>query len=82
VTPFGGLAPATPGFIAFLPPLTELGRRAAPASSGLGPGIGARVASLRCSILRPVSISLRQRRHRRTEIYCGTWSVSVKKDLF
>jgi hypothetical protein len=63
--PLGGFAPATPGFSAFLPPLAELGRRAPPASSGLGPGIGARVASLRCPILRPVSISLRQLRRRR-----------------
>jgi len=44
---FGGFAPATPGFIALLPPLAVLGRRAAPASSGLGPGIGARVGFLR-----------------------------------
>jgi len=64
--PYGGFSPATPGFIAFLPPLAEPRKRAKPASSGLGPGIGARVASLRCPILRPVSISLRQRRRRRS----------------
>jgi hypothetical protein len=57
---FGGFAPATPGFNAFLPPLVGIRRRARLASSGSGPGIGARVASLRCPILRPVLFSLRQ----------------------
>ena len=64
--PFGGFAPATPGFIAFLPPLAavsaslRLRRRAWPASAGLGPGTGARVPSLESPVFRPVSISLRQ----------------------
>jgi hypothetical protein len=56
----GGFAPATPGFSAFLPPLFQPRRRTRPASAGSGPGIGARVVSLRCPILRPVSFSLRQ----------------------
>ena len=56
----GGLAPATPGFIAFLPPLYRRGVERCPPPLGLAPEIGARVVSLRCPILRPVSFSLRQ----------------------
>jgi hypothetical protein len=61
-----GLCPCDPRIYRF-PAAPVQGRRIAttpearrPASAGLGPGIGARVASLRCPILRPVSISLRQ----------------------
>ena len=55
-----GLCPCDPRIYRLLPPLFGLRRRALPASAGLGPGIGAQVASLRCPILRPVSISLCQ----------------------
>lgn len=80
--PLGGFAPATLGFIAFLPPLAQCRRRASPASAGLGPGIGARVPSLESPVFRPVSLSLPQLRPPRLKISCQLTPKSGKKDLF
>ena len=60
----------------------RLRRRAWPASAGLGPGIGARVASLRCPIpVRSRSVYAKSW-EAALEICCANGFRSAKKDVF